>query len=159
MSFSDYNKKGFFIVFSPPKIETSYEETRCINTACKNNKKEVKDDFKFCPICGSKIDWVDVVDVELDSFSNYSDITIPIGNDEILCDWFYSPEYVSDIIDEHWCEYKPEKDAEIILCNRDFHSELPSDREKFMNHPATKFLLDQLKNNYEIKYGLVSYSA
>ena len=105
MSFSDYNKKGFFIVFSPPKIETSYEETRCINTACKNNKKEVKDDFKFCPICGAK------------------------------------------------------KDAEIILCNRDFHSELPSDREKFMNHPATKFLLDQLKNNYEIKYGLVSYSA
>jgi len=68
MSFHDYNKIGFFIVLIPQKIETEYEETRCSNIECKNSKTEVKDDFKFCPLCGSKIGWTSVTDTEIRSF-------------------------------------------------------------------------------------------
>jgi hypothetical protein len=159
MGYQDSNYKGFYIVVTPNMVREEYQETRCINSNCDNSKKEIKEKFDFCPKCGSKIDWVDVFVIERDSFYNYSELKIPDISDSKLCDWFWSPEYINELIDENWCEFDTPKDSKIIICNRDFYTNFPSEKDRFMKHPATKLLLEKMNCNYEIKYGLVAYSA
>ena len=159
MGYHDNNYRGFYIIVTPNMVNEEYEETRCTNTNCDNSKKEMKEKFDFCPKCGSKVDWVDVLVSEQDSFHNYSELEVPAISDGILCDWFWSPEYINNLIDENWREFDKEKDSQVIICNRDFHADFPSERDRFMKHPATKYLLDKMKCKYEVYFGLVQYSA
>lgn len=160
MGYQDSNYKGFYILVTPNNKDAVYQETRCTNSECENNKKEVSEKFKFCPICGSKIDWIDFTEQEPNSFNDNSD---DIVSDVHLYDWFYSPHYVNEMIDEDWNEINLSKEefetSEVIICNRNFGAKLPTDRDIFTNHPATKLLLEKMNCKYEIKYGLVAYSA
>ena len=156
MGYRETYYKGFFIVFTPEAVDTEYQETRCTNPDCANSKKEVKEEFKFCPKCGSKIDWIDLIEKEADSYSNYDELEIPNTDDE-LNNLFYVPQYITEVILEDWTELDNFEHLEILICNQNFNCPLPADREKFTNHKATKFLLDTLKN-CKIYYGVINYS-
>ena len=159
MGYHDENYKGFYIVATPNIKTETIEETRCTNNSCANSKIEMKDGFAFCPKCGSKIDWVDVIKETKESFNYISGTEVPDVSDGMLHDWFWSPEYINGLIGEDWSYVKWEKSDNIIICNRNFGANTPDKREKFLYHPATKFLLEKMNCKYEVHFGLVQYSA
>jgi hypothetical protein len=151
--------QGFYIVFTPYEtITEDFEETRCINPECKNHKYEQPEIYKFCPECGSKVDWVDVDVIHLIDYRWTLSDTVVEPPRVTLHDWFWSPEYIHECIDVNFSNIDVPKESEIIILNRDIDANHPSETDIFMEHPITKQLLNTLKQNYEIHYGIVHYS-
>lgn len=152
MAFDQYHNIGFYIIVhnTPVKQET-YEETRCTNTECKNHHKELKENVKFCPECGSKVDWHDVVEIE-----PYEYLDTVFGEDDgYLHDWFCNVKYPEIILHKNYQPIQLNKGEQLLICNRPFKCEI---EEEFRNHPATKALIE-LVGECDIHYGFVEYQA
>ncbi len=168
MGYSQSNHIGFYIVFDESETTTiQYEETRCTNTECPNHTKEMKEGVKFCPDCGSKVDWLDVEDEEVKTFNDYTDDPKNPFNyeDGELYDWFWSPEYIDMALGENYNSVDLGENDIIIIPNRPFKikggidaSEDIEMLDEFKSHPATAELLNRL-GKYEIHFGLVQYQS
>jgi hypothetical protein len=152
MGFYQSHDIGFYIVMHKhPTITETYEETRCTNSECENHKKELGEGVNFCPKCGSKVDWQDVVETHKYDFL---DEKVEALNDD-LHDWFFTVEYIDLLLTGVYEKLELEKDQEVIICNKHIEA---NDKQEFKRHPAVKALLERI-GECDIHYGLVLYQS
>lgn len=154
----DYHM-GHYLVFNPTETyEEKWEETRCTNSECERHNSEQDGDWKFCPSCASKIDWLPVIETKLITFRNYRSIH---GSEKVngiaFEDWVWEPEYILRTKNKNANDVKIDKNTAVILPNRRELCDI-EDEETFSNHPIVKFLMEHLgKDNFTVCYGVVDY--
>jgi len=143
---------GYYIEFVEHEtISTEYEETRCINSDCPNHHQEVKETVKFCPECGSKVEWQDVTVTKPKDVNDYIE-ECEIGDS---LDTFNAPDYIDRCLVDRYKELDMKPHSNIIVINS---SLIPckGTRDEFVNHPAVKELIGKL-GVCDIHFGLVQY--
>lgn len=146
MSFEQSTYIGTFFTFVPHATsEETYEETRCTNSECVNHTKEMKEGVKFCPECGSKVDWVDVVEEEIKTADDYINEEY---QGQYFHDYFYCPEYFDMVLTGNYDSFDIPEGAELIIANGTYDEDDPMSIE----------FLKRL-GEYETHYGLVQYQS